>query len=220
MILSAIFFILVISGTIPVQTAEQAEQEAEKLKKEKELALAKAEQDRLDALAEQQAELEKEKEKAVSEKEKDLADELADVLFVLICIANQTDVDLTDALCQNLEKKTDRDATRHEQNPKLKFIVVPISWLLMPITKLVYRIPFVKILNVVFEIEKLERQNRINEARRLRHSWLKNPKYSYSAELLFSEANDLLFNLEDYSNALKTYEMAIKINPNYNPIDM
>jgi NTP pyrophosphatase (non-canonical NTP hydrolase) len=48
-----------------------------------------------------------------------LADELADVLFVLICIANQTGVDLTDALERNLEKKTGRDRDRHKNNPKL-----------------------------------------------------------------------------------------------------
>ncbi len=50
----------------------------------------------------------------------DLADELADVLFVLICIANQTGIDLTQALKKNLEKKTQRDKTRHINNPKLK----------------------------------------------------------------------------------------------------
>ncbi len=50
----------------------------------------------------------------------DLADEMADVLFVLICLANQTGVNLTDALHQNLEKKTRRDAQRHAENPKLK----------------------------------------------------------------------------------------------------
>ena len=49
-----------------------------------------------------------------------LADEFADVLFVLICLANQTGVDLASALHQNLEKKTKRDATRHRDNPKLK----------------------------------------------------------------------------------------------------
>ena len=55
-----------------------------------------------------------------SDKEKDLADELADVLFVLICIANQTGVDLTNALENNLNKKSIRDATRHKENEKLK----------------------------------------------------------------------------------------------------
>lgn len=50
----------------------------------------------------------------------DLGDELADVLFVLICIANQTGVDLQQALARNLQKKTERDATRHQNNPKLK----------------------------------------------------------------------------------------------------
>jgi NTP pyrophosphatase (non-canonical NTP hydrolase) len=55
-----------------------------------------------------------------SDKEKVLADELADVLFVLICIANQTGVDLTDALEKNISKKTKRDAERHRQNKKLK----------------------------------------------------------------------------------------------------
>ena len=48
-----------------------------------------------------------------------LADELADVLFVLICIANQTGVDLTEALERNLQKKTGRDRDRHRENPKL-----------------------------------------------------------------------------------------------------
>lgn len=51
---------------------------------------------------------------------KDLGDEMADVLFVLICLANQTGIDLTEALEKNLEKKTVRDADRHKNNPKLK----------------------------------------------------------------------------------------------------
>jgi NTP pyrophosphatase (non-canonical NTP hydrolase) len=55
-----------------------------------------------------------------SDKEKILADELADVLFVIICLANQTGVDLTEALKKNLEKKTNRDAERHQENEKLK----------------------------------------------------------------------------------------------------
>ena len=50
----------------------------------------------------------------------DLPDEMADVLFVLICLANQTGVDLTQALKKNLEKKTNRDAQRHANNEKLK----------------------------------------------------------------------------------------------------
>ena len=50
----------------------------------------------------------------------DLADEMADVLFVLICLANQTDVNLTAALEKNLDKKTKRDKIRHAQNDKLK----------------------------------------------------------------------------------------------------
>lgn len=48
-----------------------------------------------------------------------LADEMADVLWVLICLANQTGVDLTDALKKNIEKKTARDADRHKNNEKL-----------------------------------------------------------------------------------------------------
>ena len=55
-----------------------------------------------------------------SDKDKELADELADVLFVLICIANQTGVNLTEALQKNLVKKTKRDADRHKNNEKLK----------------------------------------------------------------------------------------------------
>lgn len=55
-----------------------------------------------------------------SDKGKKLEDELADVLFVLICIANQTGVDLDKALKKNLEKKTKRDSKRHKKNKKLK----------------------------------------------------------------------------------------------------
>lgn len=55
-----------------------------------------------------------------SDRQVSLDDELADVFFVLICIANQTGVDLTKALEKNLAKKTDRDAERHKRNPKLK----------------------------------------------------------------------------------------------------
>ena len=54
-----------------------------------------------------------------ADKEKDLGDELADVLFVLICLANQTGVDLEKALKNNLIKKSRRDKNRHKQNPKL-----------------------------------------------------------------------------------------------------
>lgn len=54
-----------------------------------------------------------------SDKQKVLADEFADVLFVLICLANQTGVDLNKALTENLKKKTQRDATRHKSNKKL-----------------------------------------------------------------------------------------------------
>lgn len=55
-----------------------------------------------------------------SDKEVNLADEMADVLFVLICLANQTGINLTEALQKNLEKKTIRDADRHANNEKLK----------------------------------------------------------------------------------------------------
>ena len=55
-----------------------------------------------------------------SDRESSIEDELADVLFVLICLANQTGVDLTAALSKNLEKKTRRDRDRHQDNPKLQ----------------------------------------------------------------------------------------------------
>ena len=55
-----------------------------------------------------------------SDKQKELSDELADVLFVLICLANQTGINLTEALKKNLEKKTKRDSDRHLNNEKLK----------------------------------------------------------------------------------------------------
>jgi NTP pyrophosphatase (non-canonical NTP hydrolase) len=54
------------------------------------------------------------------ESDKDMSDEMADVLWVLICLANQTGVDLTKALEKNFEKKNNRDATRHLNNEKLK----------------------------------------------------------------------------------------------------
>lgn len=54
------------------------------------------------------------------EKERALDDEMADVLWVLICLANQTGINLTEALHKNFEKKSSRDNTRHKNNPKLK----------------------------------------------------------------------------------------------------
>jgi NTP pyrophosphatase (non-canonical NTP hydrolase) len=55
-----------------------------------------------------------------AELSKDLGDEMADVLWVLICLANQTGINLTEAFQKNLEKKTNRDKLRHLENPKLK----------------------------------------------------------------------------------------------------
>jgi NTP pyrophosphatase (non-canonical NTP hydrolase) len=55
-----------------------------------------------------------------SDKAKDLGDEMADVLFVLICLANQTGINLQEAFEKNMAKKTERDATRHLNNEKLK----------------------------------------------------------------------------------------------------
>jgi NTP pyrophosphatase (non-canonical NTP hydrolase) len=54
-----------------------------------------------------------------SEGDKDLSEEMADILFVLVCLANQTGVDLTDAFKLTLAKKTERDRDRHRNNPKL-----------------------------------------------------------------------------------------------------
>jgi NTP pyrophosphatase (non-canonical NTP hydrolase) len=54
-----------------------------------------------------------------NEQAKDLGDEMADVLWVLICLANQTGIDLEDALKKNIEKKTLRDSERHHNNPKI-----------------------------------------------------------------------------------------------------
>lgn len=55
-----------------------------------------------------------------SDKDKDLGDEMADVLFVLLCLANQTNINLEASLKKNLEKKTQRDFDRHKKNTKLK----------------------------------------------------------------------------------------------------
>ena len=54
-----------------------------------------------------------------TDKNRDIGDEMADVLWVLVCLANQTGVDLTKAIKQNFEKKTKRDSTRHHDNEKL-----------------------------------------------------------------------------------------------------
>ena len=54
-----------------------------------------------------------------SDKEHELGDEMADVLWVLLCLANQTGIDLTEAFKKNMEKKTNRDKNRHKNNPKL-----------------------------------------------------------------------------------------------------
>lgn len=56
----------------------------------------------------------------LSDKDKDLGDEMADVLFVLICLANQTGIDLEESMRKNLEKKVNRDKDRHVNNPKLR----------------------------------------------------------------------------------------------------
>lgn len=55
-----------------------------------------------------------------SDNNRDLGDEMADVLWVLVCLANQTNVDLTAAFAKNMDKKSVRDATRHIENPKLR----------------------------------------------------------------------------------------------------
>jgi len=55
-----------------------------------------------------------------SEIKEKIKDEMADILFVLLCLANQMDIDMEDAIIKNLEKKTKRDKRRHKENPKLK----------------------------------------------------------------------------------------------------
>ena len=55
-----------------------------------------------------------------SDRDRDLGDELADVIWVVACLANQTGIDLSAAIERNFAKKTTRDATRHQNNPKLK----------------------------------------------------------------------------------------------------
>ncbi len=55
-----------------------------------------------------------------SDREKDLGDEMADVLWVLLCLANQTGIDMTEAFKRNMEKKSNRDKDRHKRNEKLK----------------------------------------------------------------------------------------------------
>ncbi len=96
------------------------------------------------------------------------------------------------------------------KKPKMRFIVTPISWILWPLTKLFYRIPFVQVMNVSFEIEKLESQKKYDEARSLRQTWLAKNRYSQSEILLCSEGKDLLYNKKEYARALEIFERVIK----------
>ncbi len=106
------------------------------------------------------------------------------------------------------------------KNPKMKFIVIPISWILRPLIMLFYRVPFIQVMNVSFEIEKLEGQKKYDEARLLRHTWLAKYQHSQSEILLCSEGKDLLYNKKEYSKALQTFEKVITIDPCYNPIEV
>ena len=100
------------------------------------------------------------------------------------------------------------------KNPRMKFVVVPVSWILMPLGKLIFRIPFMQLTKVMFEIDGLVHQEKYDEARSIREKWLQKPKFSKSEELLCSKGDDLLFNKKDYSQALQIFEKTIKINPN------
>ena len=106
------------------------------------------------------------------------------------------------------------------KNPRMKFIVIPVSWILLPLGKLIFRIPFMQLTKVMFEIDGLVHQEKYDEARSVREKWLQNPKFSQSEELLCSKGNDLFFNKKDYPQALQIFEKTIKINPNYNPIEL
>ena len=79
-----------------------------------------------------------------SDKEKKLDDELADVLFVLICIANQTGVNLQEALQNNLDKKTNRDSNRHKENKKLQLIHSGMQGWDHPVTSLMDKSNYIK----------------------------------------------------------------------------
>jgi tetratricopeptide (TPR) repeat protein len=109
---------------------------------------------------------------------------------------------------------------RIAKNPKMRVITIPIYWVLWPIIKLFNKIPFVQLMKAYFEIVKLERQNKYDEARALRHAWMAKSRYSQSEILLCSEAKDLLFNKKEYEKALQTFEKVIKTNPDYNPIEL
>jgi len=102
----------------------------------------------------------------------------------------------------------------------LKFIITPIYWILWPHIKLFQKIPFVQVLRVSFEIEKLERQQMYAEARKLRHKWLAKKRYSNSEILLCSEGKDLLYNKKEYERAFQLFENVIEIDPYYNPIEL
>lgn len=109
---------------------------------------------------------------------------------------------------------------RLAKNPNMRFIIIPIYWVLWPIIKLFNRIPFVRVMKAHFEIEKLERQNKYDDARALRHSWMAKSRYSQSEILLCSEGKDLLFNKREFAKALQTFEKVMKMNPDYNPIEL
>ena len=104
--------------------------------------------------------------------------------------------------------------------PITKFIVTPISWVFSPFFFLALRNPEFKSMYTLMKIEKLESRDKISEARELRNRVLKNRRVAKFPELWVSKGKDLLYRKNMYSHALLAFNKAIKINPDYNPIQM
>jgi tetratricopeptide (TPR) repeat protein len=106
------------------------------------------------------------------------------------------------------------------KKPILKYVFKPVLWIL----KFVYRVLTIfsvfKAMDLLMAIGKLERDNKYDEARRLREKWLKDAKIAKYPELWFSQGNDLLFKQNEPGRALYAFERAINANKDFNPIEL
>ena len=97
---------------------------------------------------------------------------------------------------------------------------MPLLWLLKFIYRGLIRVPAIKSMHLLMEIQKLERRKEYDQARILRSKWLKNPEIAKYPELWFSKGNDLLYNNNEPQEALSAYEKAIEANEDFNPVEL
>ncbi len=110
--------------------------------------------------------------------------------------------------------------TDGSKKPFLKYIFKPILWALKFIYKVITIFPVFKAMDLLMTIGKLERDNKYDEARKLRKKWLKDTKIAKFPELWFSQGNDLLFKQNEPQKALYAFERAINANKDFNPIEL